>query len=86
MELAEAERKETRKQAEKQPIGGPPPTPQQSWAQRAANNATRPLTYERPYPTMPPSRATAETASEKKVIIKIRSEEERKKIEHATPA
>ncbi len=86
VELAEAEREETRKQAEKQPIGGPPPTLQQSWAQKAASNATRPLTYERPHLAIPPSRTTAGNANEKRVMIRIRSEEERKKIEHATPA
>ena len=85
VKLAEAKREETRKQVEEQPIGGMPPTPQQTWAQRAASN-TRPLTHERPHSATPPSRATAGNASEKKVMIRIRSEEERKKIEHATPS
>ena len=86
VELAEAEREETRKQAEKRPVGGPPSAPQQSWAQKAASNTTRPLTHERPHPTTPPSRITEGGASEKKVMIRIRSKEERRKIEHATPA
>ena len=34
----------------------------------------------------PPSRSAEGSATEKKVMVKIRSEEERKKIEHATPS
>ena len=86
VELAEAEREGTRKQAEKRPIGGPSPVPQKSWAQRAASNTTTPFTHERQYSTTPPSRTAAGNASKKKVMIKIKSEEERRKIEHATPA
>ena len=80
------EQEETRKRTEQQTSSGPPTTAQHAtWAQRAAVSVNRPAPYG-PAHAIPPSQVATGEAREKRVMVKIRSEEHRKGIEQATPA